>query len=164
MHNLTAPNGDEAAVEAGRGRPDCDHDLCWETGAMYTEQQQQQQGGGYIYRNEANSGEHLVSHAQPQAGTHVVLSPCLLDGEWYIGGDATVVSFASAVDSKVSMTIVSGCTECAFTGAAGVLGGDGSKLVRTCIVFLFIPHLLRPPQSFSTTSITVPARVTHSRH
>jgi len=63
-----------------------------------------------------------------------VYSPCLLDGNWFLGGKhkpADVFSMSVSGANQVAMTIKQGCASCAFTRADGTVDGTKLTLVAT---------------------------------
>lgn len=92
--NLTAPNGDldlDTAFRSANGEPalECDHDLCWETGMLYIDQQRKKKmltDGSLVHFYTTNDDTKEISVGERSVATRSqTQSPCLLDGDWYIG-------------------------------------------------------------------------------
>lgn len=139
--NLTAPNGDldlDTAFRSANGEPalECDHDLCWETGMLYIDQQRKKKmltDGSLVHFYTTNDDTKEISVGERSVATRSqTQSPCLLDGDWYIGTD-----IMSHNDVNLILVNIAGGGPCDY-----------------CNNILFSKHLLSgssPPHTYART-------------
>lgn len=150
--NLTAPNGDldfDTAFRSANGEPalECDHDLCWETGMLYIDQQRKKKmltDGSLVHFYTTNDDTKEISVGERSVATRSqTQSPCLLDGDWYIGTD-----IMSHNDVNLILVNIAGGTPCDY-----------------CNNILFSKHLLSgsspPPHARTYSYVRTHAR-THA--